>query len=204
MGFTTSRPFACLDCCFKIHREFLRDLYYLVKFLPAYALPPGIPSTTDLSQSNFEEEPLSIVLETPSIGPNFDEKPAQFKSSPSPSARAALRSTVNNKGFSRPTPISLEQRASSGTDVFLPSGRGKEHERIILQKQDESFLMPAYMPPKYGLFDLFPFSLLVRYLSERGKEVKGKKGARVRAQLKDRAISHNLPLEISLYLVRCT
>jgi hypothetical protein len=52
---------------------------------------------------------------------------------------------------------------------------------MVLQKQEESFL--AYMPPKYGLFDT-SLSLLVRCLSKRGKDVKGKKGARVGAQLK--------------------
>ncbi|EEB97662.1 hypothetical protein MPER_02977, partial [Moniliophthora perniciosa FA553] len=29
---------------------YYEDLYYLVKFLPAYALPPGIPSSTDLTK----------------------------------------------------------------------------------------------------------------------------------------------------------
>lgn len=77
------------------------------------------------------------------------------------------------------------------------------HERMIIPKQDEeSFLIPAYKPPKYGIYDLFPFSLLVRCLSERGKDLKGKKAARVRAQLKQHATSHNLPLELTLYLVR--
>jgi hypothetical protein len=102
---------------------------------------------------------------------------------------------------------SSEKRLTYPNTILSPRsyksvGPVKDHERLVLQKQDESFLMPAHMPPKYSLFDFFPFSLLVRYLSERGKEVKGKKGARIRAQLKQHAISHNLPLELSLYLVR--
>lgn len=72
---------------------------------------------------------------------------------------------------------------------------------MILQQKDEGYLMPAHMPPRYGLFDIFPFSLLVKFLTKRGKDVKGKKGARVRAKLRNQAISHNLPLELSLYLV---
>jgi hypothetical protein len=100
---------------------------------------------------------------------------------------------------------SSEKRLTYPNTILSPRsyksvGPVKDHERLVLQKQDESFLMPAHMPPKYSLFDFFPFSLLVRYLSERGKEVKGKKGARIRAQLKQHAISHNLPLELSLYL----
>jgi putative membrane protein len=74
-------------------------------------------------------------------------------------------------------------------------------EKIILQRADEVHLLPAHMPPKYHIFDLFPFSLLVQYLTKRGKEVKGKKAARLRAKMRKNAVSHNLPLEISLYLV---
>jgi len=72
---------------------------------------------------------------------------------------------------------------------------------MVLPRQDEAYLMPAHMPPKYSVFDLFPFSLLVKFLTDQGREVKGKKGARVRAKLRNQAISHNLPLELSLYLV---
>ncbi len=77
----------------------------------------------------------------------------------------------------------------------------RDIDRQILQRQDESYLLPAKLPPKYGLFDIFPFSLLINFLTARGREVKGKKAARFRAKLKNVAVSHNLPLEISLYLV---
>jgi putative membrane protein len=60
--------------------------------------------------------------------------------------------------------------------------------------------MPARDPPKGHLFDIFPFSLLVHALTKKGKSVKGKKGARERA--KRRIHNHNIPLEITLYLVR--
>ena len=72
---------------------------------------------------------------------------------------------------------------------------------MVLHRHDELYLMPAHMPPKYSVFDLFPFSLLVKFLTDQGREVKGKKGARMRAKLRNQAISHNLPLELSLYLV---
>jgi hypothetical protein len=57
------------------------------------------------------------------------------------------------------------------------------------------------MPPKYSLFDLFPFSLLVKALTRSGREVGGVKAARLRARRRG-VTSHNIPLEISLYLVR--
>jgi putative membrane protein len=182
----------------------------LVKFLPAYALPPGMPSTADLTQFNQEEDTVAILLDRPS---DHDRSGAMESENPtSPISLAARKSTIAYKEItspSRPAPMSLgppEKRASITPSLFSPRsyksvGRVKENERIVLSKHDESYLMPSHMPPKYGLFDLFPFSLLVSYLSHRGKEVKGKKGAKVRAKLKQHAISHNLPLELSLYLV---
>jgi ion channel-forming bestrophin family protein len=64
----------------------------------------------------------------------------------------------------------------------------------------ESGLLPARNPPAWGLFDVFPFSLLVKERTRRGKEMKGKKAARMRAKLKSETVSHNIPLEVSLYL----
>jgi len=56
------------------------------------------------------------------------------------------------------------------------------------------------MPPSYSLFDVFPFSLLVRVLTKRGKEVSGKKAARYRAKRGEGNVEGNVPLEITLYL----
>jgi putative membrane protein len=64
----------------------------------------------------------------------------------------------------------------------------------------ESGLLPALNPPEWGMFDIFPFSLLVKYRTRKGIEMKGKKAARMRAKLRSETVSHNIPLEISLYL----
>ncbi|KAI9064729.1 UPF0187-domain-containing protein [Trametes sanguinea] len=98
------------------------------------------------------------------------------------------RASVTN---GRPRPQDKEKQADKGSTYSGVSGMGM---------QDEAFLLPARMPPKYHLFDLFPFSLLVHALTKRGKDVKGKKAARIRAKLRSRTVTHNLPLEISLYL----
>jgi hypothetical protein len=67
---------------------------------------------------------------------------------------------------------------------------------------DADDLLPARNPPRYSYLDLFPFSLMLKFLIRRGKQPKGKKANRLRAKLSHDAVSHNLPLEISLYLVR--
>jgi len=72
-------------------------------------------------------------------------------------------------------------------------------EKGTTYSMGEDFLLPARLPPKYHLFDFFPFSLLVKLLTRSGQEVKGKKAARLRARLRQ-SDTHNLPLEISMYL----
>ena len=66
----------------------------------------------------------------------------------------------------------------------------------------ETDLLPARDPPQYSFFDLFPFSLLVKFLTKRGRKLKGKKAALLRARLRHQSATQNLPLEISLYIVR--
>lgn len=101
----------------------------------------------------------------------------------------------------RGQPVSRKPNFFSGRS--LDGAHHRDAGKVILPKEDEGLLLPASMPPKYHIFDLFPLSLLIKFFTKRGKELKGKKAARLRAKMRDRTISHNLPLEISLYLVSC-
>lgn len=83
-----------------------------------------------------------------------------------------------------------------------PTIRPDDVEAGKVDEDDDDFLLPARMPPKYHLFDLFPFSLFIHCMSRDSKRVKGKKAARRRARMANS--SENLPLEISLYLVSVT
>jgi len=84
-----------------------------------------------------------------------------------------------------PLPVTAEPRSPTSRSAKVRQG-------------DDSFLLPARNPPEFAIFDVFPFSLLVRQLTKRGKDVKGKKAARLKAR--ENVVSHNIPLEISLYL----
>lgn len=86
----------------------------------------------------------------------------------------------------RPSFFSLRNSTPRGHASFGQSG-------------SQPTLLPAALPPKYSIFDIFPFSLFVKLLTRRGKEVEGKKAARYRARYG--VVTHNVPLEISLYLV---
>lgn len=210
------------------------DLYHLVKCLPAYSLPAGIPSQVDLTGA----PPMSPTV--PSVR---DRRPSDVKSTRTTRSQPNIR--FSEQGNERPPPLpasfSIPLYASdsqlpmpvttpgagaanngplnppqsptlTNRHGFMPTLRpiktnqSGRYPRSVMSGRDsigDDFLLPARMPPKYHLFDLFPFSLLVKALTKRGREVKGKKGARLRAKLKSQAVtSHNLPLEISLYLVR--
>jgi ion channel-forming bestrophin family protein len=112
-----------------------------------------------------------------------------------------------------PFPVTTSSKFTSKVSSFLEIDVGarkdkrkskdklRDKEQVILSVSDEKYLFPGYMPPKYHLFDVFPFSLLVGVLTARGKEVKGKTAAKIRSHMKQNSVSHNLPHEISLYLV---
>ncbi len=78
--------------------------------------------------------------------------------------------------------------------------------REVFNEKGEPHLFPAMTPPKYSIFDVFPFSLLVKFLTKRGRRLEGRKAQKLRAILGrgegGDVISHNVPLEITLYLVR--
>ncbi|KAJ7035219.1 UPF0187-domain-containing protein [Mycena alexandri] len=251
---------------------YYQDLYYLVKFLPAYALPAGIPSNADFTNgADATGTGRSPTFSDASHGfrPSLPNQPGSFlyqrsppssmsaphlplpvtASSPAKEGRDRRTSFAAKipgiperaekereaREGGRPTPppltISPPTRLNSPTDEKNPilplspppllgarkvssdlrssksirsirSPHPGEPQKIILARADEAFLLPGSLPPKYHLFDLFPFSLLVRCLTKRGREVKGKKAARVRAKLSagSGGGSHNLPLEVSLYL----
>lgn len=185
---------------------FYTDLYYLVKYLPAYALPTGIPSQADLSNPDPQAmgSPLSRT-KSPPLSPGSAQQRFASRTSlqrttsaPRPYASASAPHlplpTSSSTATKTKRPTFLEPIHTSKTQTSFKSG---ERTAAAL----EEGLLPARMPPKWYILDLFPFSLLVKALTKSGRELKGKKAAKLRAKLRNRGISHNLPLEISLYLV---
>ncbi|KAK7457089.1 hypothetical protein VKT23_010390 [Stygiomarasmius scandens] len=199
---------------------FYEDLYYLVKFLPAYALPTGIPSHVDLTQPIDERSEATSPPGSPSAKsiPDTTTRPRVSNSngtflhqrttgaaSQTPAelpVPATTPSPKKSNRFSLQLPHLKWDDKEKEKASFSPVDEKKSDrpERVILHREDEKFLLPSRDPPKYGLFDIFPLSLLVQMLTKRGKELKGKKAARLRAKMRNVGISHNLPLEISLYL----
>ncbi|KAJ7171113.1 Bestrophin, RFP-TM, chloride channel-domain-containing protein [Mycena filopes] len=192
---------------------YYQDLYYLVKFLPAYALPTGIPSNADLTNGAGMDGGRSPTFSDAShahgFRPSLPNQPGSFlyqRSPPSSMSAPHLPLPVTATSPSSSSPASpAYNRDRDRRTSFAARIPGIPERKIILARPDETYLLPGSLPPKYHLFDLFPFSLLVRCLTKRGREVKGKKAARMRAKMSAGAGgggggSHNLPLEVSLYL----
>ncbi|KAK1230952.1 hypothetical protein PQX77_005926 [Marasmius sp. AFHP31] len=187
---------------------YYEDLYYLVKFLPAYALPPGLPhAANDPSAEAHDKESSATSTAThPSEGGNTflhrrthedDQHSAEPTDTSLPAPATATkpktsRRTTFLQPFARSSPVQRNPSVESTTKV--------DRDKVILSRADEVYLLPSKLPPKYHYFDIFPLSLLVDLLTDRGRTVKGKKAAKLRAKMRNKAISHNLPLEISLYL----
>jgi putative membrane protein len=114
-------------------------------------------------------------------------------------ANVKITATPRKNRARRPPPLSpMSPRSSrSARDAATAPAPLSPHGTFY---DVESGLLPALNPPEWGMFDIFPFSLLVKYRTRKGIEMKGKKAARMRAKLRSETVSHNIPLEISLYL----
>lgn len=144
------------------------DLYHLVKFLPSYALPPGIPSAIDLSEMS------SPVTQDSENGRLSDVTSLRSPTSPSQNDPASAATGIYARTSQLPLPVTSPRKATFANGLPRPSDgkseRGEKNSTTVIV--DESFLLPARNPPKYHFFDLFPFSLLVHLLTKRGKDVK--------------------------------
>lgn len=207
---------------------YYEDLYGLVKFLPSYALPPSIPSplpspleaAADAAADEKDQNgPYPFASSAPALRETTSAP--HLPSTGGPPLRkvrthASTRTQQYQPGLphlSIPIPeqplqpqgpasplARMRERLSPILPVHSqqPPGRG-----MSLGPAEDPPLLPSANPPKYHLFDVFPFSLFVKYLAKKGKNLKGKRAARIRARLAAGS-SHNIPLEISFYLARFT
>ncbi|QRW20725.1 bestrophin protein [Rhizoctonia solani] len=168
---------------------YYEDLYHLVKFLPAYSLPAGMPNQRVKSRTSAEI--------TEATGDDQQER-----GSWGGSTSTQLPTTNKDGRTSFQLPAATEKDMSGPTSPGLGRGsttrRSGTSYRRISGPHGAVDLAPASNPPKWGAFDVWPLSLLVKVLTKKGKNVSGKKAAKERA--KQHVISHNIPLEITLYL----
>jgi hypothetical protein len=187
-------------------------LYHTTKYLPTYSLPAGLPSTDNLTSDlhspksvSFQEHQQVIVQRRTS---NNDRRPRSFSVTRN---RDLPQRTISGSAPHLPLPATTPGEVGTKTEkpenleVPRPPRTSKNdasvhgHSSLTL---GEAELLPARDPPEYSYFDLFPFSLMVKFLTKRGRKVKGKKAANLRAKMQHHSSTQNLPLEISLYIVR--
>jgi len=164
------------------------DLYHLVKFLPAYALPAGVaaPSELDLSQVVGDDDAtLNGDADDDDKGDKLDEEVDEEM----------------GYGSGRITTIVTPSTPQASHPISRHEQVQESRERI--SKADEVFLLPASKPKSHlrQIFDVLPFSYIIEtYKSYRGEKSTDYKVKKLRAKMMNKVTSKNLPLELSLYL----
>jgi len=173
-------------------------------------LPPGLPSTDDLTSDlhspksvSFQQHQQVVVQRRTSNG----RRPRSFSVG---RTREPPQQTVSGSAPHLPLPATTPGDAGKKPEILekLDIPKPPRTSKSDASAHDpssvtlgETELLPARDPPQYSYLDLFPFSLVVKFLTKRGRKMKGKKAAALRAKLHHSG-TQNLPLEISLYIVR--
>ncbi|CAE7122751.1 unnamed protein product [Rhizoctonia solani] len=160
------------------------DLYKLVKFLPAYALPDSTRVQDDCecegNDGGMTDSPIAETRRQQSWAsgstayPNLPELPLEARitiSEDKPQVQQRRGATL---------------RARAQTKLKPTDGPGK----------GPVYLLPAKNPPKWSIYDIWPLSLLAQALPDRFES--GKTAARLRRMRCP--ITLNVPLEITFYL----
>ncbi|KDN46881.1 hypothetical protein RSAG8_03958, partial [Rhizoctonia solani AG-8 WAC10335] len=166
---------------------YYEDLYHLVKFLPAYSLPAGMPNQRVKSRTSAEITESAI-----------DDSHGRGSWSGSTSTHLPTSNKEVRNSFQLPGATDPSSPTSPGFGRGSTVRRSGTTYRRARGPHGDVDLAPASNPPKWGAFDVWPLSLLVKVLTKKGKNVSGKKAAKERA--KHHVISHNIPLDITLYL----
>ncbi|KAF9004544.1 hypothetical protein BDQ17DRAFT_1325396 [Cyathus striatus] len=176
------------------------------QFLPAYSVPQSIPSATVFPEDDKNLGPPSISNIDPFPNDNIASMeagqwlgdstlPPPVTATPS---NTTFQSQPRRTAFvDQPSPRIVDLSAAGETHHVTLGNMAKKD--AILPLEDEPFLLPACKPPKYHLLELFPFSLLVHFLSQKYKDKQSKR-AKMKELLRRKRVNHNLPLEISLYI----
>ena len=194
-----------LNTCLTRLFSFYDDLYSLVKFLPGYNMPSGIPppehAYNDSDQSVEQLQPRSY---SPIPGDRRERVPdARRSKTPSPA------STLNKLAYenkSTKSAIGLAQMHSVLTaSVVSSSTQTLFYDRTFSQPK----LRPARCPPKHHWSEAMPIRYLPFAKSKR-RERRMKQALYANASsmgqtelspIDGRPLAQNVPLEITMYMV---
>jgi predicted membrane chloride channel (bestrophin family) len=168
------------------------DLYHLVKFLPAYALPGSIVSESELTHT--------LMTEDDDVTLNGD---VDYQGGKDGKGDKLDDEEIDEEMGQGTEHIPTIVAPSSPRPQFVSRYEEVQESREQISKTDELFLLPAFKPKSHQrqIFDVFPFSYIIeaykKYKGEKSTEYKMKKA---RAKMMNKVTSKNLPLEITLYL----
>lgn len=136
-----------------------------------------------------------------------------YKERRQPIAKRSLPTLTHRNGYvnglpQQDLPVPVTRGSTGRKATYLSTCRppvadgDKREGRMVLELDDEKYLMPAYKPPRWGFLDVILFPAMVEFMTRHGREMNGRRAGRIRAQMAASQRSHNLPLELSLYIVR--
>ncbi|KAF8679517.1 Bestrophin, RFP-TM, chloride channel [Rhizoctonia solani] len=161
---------------------YYEDLYKLVKFLPAYALPNSTKMQDDCECSGGGD---GAVSESPVRGTR--QQSWTSGSTALPELPDEVRITI---------PDVQEKFVSPRRGATLRNHTQPNAKQADGQDKEPVYLYPSKNPPKWAIHDIWPLSLLIQAFPHRF--VSGKTAARLRRT--NCPITLNVPLEITFYL----
>ncbi|KAJ1300572.1 hypothetical protein OPQ81_002226 [Rhizoctonia solani] len=161
-----------------------QDLYKLVKFLPAYALPDGIRAQIDcgseVGNEVIKESPVAETRRQHSWASGVTTYPNM------PQLADGIRITIQDDE-TRPSQVQTRRGATLRT---------RTQPKVQPTEEPGKDLLPARNPPKWAIYDIWPLTLLAEAFP--GRFESGKTAARLRRMRCP--ITLNVPLEITFYL----
>lgn len=166
---------------------YYQDLYPLISCLPRFVTPQSTTDMLPLWQASEDgEHPYVHKLHAVTSAP----QPSEIKDS----SDTATASPASSFWFS-----------SSRRQSRLHRVKSFDPEKALADIQSHRPLKPARNPPKFSIFDYFPFMLVFKWMwkkMSRGKESVLKGSTRDALGQKIRPVlgNSNVPLEITTYL----
>ena len=180
---------------------YYEDLYPLIAYLPRYMLPSGIPRPLVFSGDDDEDYEIAEFINLNNEGLPLHTGDI-LTSSPSPQRSETLNTITSSTN-------TLIRDASMNSSDYLKSSlsnewekqpQGMEHSEAMISETDTPQLLPARNPPNESSLSWKILRWFIKTISLGTLGAKKSSKKAMRKALQDRVVSHNIPLEITIYL----
>lgn len=174
------------------------DLYHFVKFLPSYVFPAGIIPP---GESTVGSEHISSRTQLNGGAHFANDDVDDFRNGVEPQSHGDdVEAQTTGRKCAFPTPLNGSGSHTNYRSTL--SGRALRTRGKLggtkFEHEEDIVLLPASMPPKFSVYNVFPISLATKLTGRNGAAAERNKGH----QSYPAITTENVPLEIATYLVR--